>query len=92
MNLIKNKIREIIILLIFVDSKVINKGYPVFLALTLLLYFPYHCLIISSKKCLDCTSGDISSKDDNLTGFSSVLFNITSYNQLKEREEYKFVG
>ena len=91
-NLIKNKIKEIIILLVLHDSRVINKGYPVLFVFTFLLYFPYHSVIISSKKCFDCTSVDISSKDDNLTGLSSVLLLITPYSQLNDNEEYKFAG
>ena len=35
---------------------------------------------------------DISSKEDNLTGLSSVLFLITSYNQLKDKEEYTILS
>ena len=42
------QIKEIIILLVFVDNKVINNGYPVLLAFTLLQYFPYQLTIISS--------------------------------------------
>ena len=73
-NRIKNKIKEIIIFFLFVINKVINKGYPVLFDFAFFSYFPYQLILISSYICFDCTSGDISSNDDNLTGLSSVLF------------------
>ena len=86
-NRIKNKIKEINIFFLFVINNVINKGYPVLFDFTFLLYFSYHFILISSKICLDCTSGDISSNEDNLTGLSFVLFFIILYNQLNVSEE-----
>ena len=59
---------------------------------TFLLYFSYHFILISSKICLDCTSGDISSNEDSLTGLSFVLFLIILYNQLNVKEEKKPAG
>ena len=91
-NLIKNKMKEINIFFLFVDNNVINKGYPVLFDLTFLLYVPYQFIIICSLICFDCTFGDISSNDDNLTGLSSVLFLIILYNQLNVNEEKNPAG